>query len=682
MKSTLKTICFPLLLSFTALASILYIYEDAAKLPLTLAAVLVLDFGFFFVYEKLRLFNKKFVTFIVIAAVEFLTLYVATRLIGRGYGVFREFNAWFFRTEEEATYRPMFITAIALLFTAFISAAVYYFSVVRYNAFYLMLTCMVTFALYAKTFTEIPFLFPSLIIALFLFISIENRWYKIGAHKALSYGRFVAVGSVFVAIAAYAAGFFPPAEETPYREKFDEFITGQNIAAIMVNVGDTDYQLDSDMSGGRSDGGDDEKVLFRVKSDAPFYLKRQTFNNWNGQAWEYYDRYPTVEFAGPDIPESGAKTVELTVVTEAEMVFVPVPPNSVNIAKIGGGSKLKLQKTIRDDYCFSDGYRKRTGQTYSLTYRQDYVPDPNFALLFDDYMNSCLALDDYPKRDKVRELALSLTEGYDNDFEKAAALERYFYNGEFAYDLEFNPKSKAVDYFLFDSKRGTCSDFATAMTVMAREAGLPARYIEGYSVSELSDDGYYWVKQKQAHAFPEIYIEGRGWTIFEPTIPADESGKRGYSAVLAALIASGVLAAAIIVFALFGLPRLKERAFRRKTLKSPLEYQVCAVYERIYAVFMKKKRLSQRLLSSRDLDRLAYAEYGFDLSRLTQNYDRLVYGGLVPEDCDYCGIYVGFCEAVKATEKAEKLARKRAKKNQGGTSNQNVLPLPTSLITP
>jgi len=681
MRSTLKTICFPLLLSFTALASILYIYEQPAKLPLTLAAVLLLDFGFFFMYEKLRLFNKKVVTFIVIVAVEFLTLYIATRLIGSGYRAFREFNAWFFRTEEEATYRPIFIMAITLLFTAFISAAIYYFSVVRYNAFYLMLTCMVTFALYAKTFTQIPFLFPSLIIALFLFISIENRWYKIGAHKALSYGRFVAVGGVFVAVAAYAAGFFPPTEETPYREKFDEFITGQSIAAIMINVNTQDFQLDSDTSSGKSDGDNDETVLFAVKSDIPVYLKRQTFNNWNGSAWEYYDMYPPVDFAGSDIPEIGTTTLEITVVTEAQMVFLPAPPNPVNITRKGTGVK-PVQKTVRDDFYFNDGYKRRTGQTYSITFRSSYARDPDFALLYDDYMNSCLTLDDYPNRGKVRELALSLTEGLIGDYEKAAALERYFYNGEFAYDTEFDPKSKAVDYFLFDSKRGTCSDFATAMTIMAREIGLPARYAEGYNVSELSEDGYYLVKQKHAHSFPEVYINGRGWVIFEPTIPADESGKRGYSAVLAALIASGVLAAAIIVFALFGLPRLKERAFRRQTLKSPLDRQVRAVYDRIYAVFMKKRKLSRRLLSSRDLDRLAYAEYGVDLSRLTENYDRYVYGGIVPDDCDYCGIYVGFCEAVKAAEKAEKLARKLAKKNQGGTSNQNVLPLPISLSTP
>ena len=130
-----------------------------------------------------------------------------------------------------------------------------------------------------------------------------------------------------------------------------------------------------------------------------------------------------------------------------------------------------------------------------------------------------------PKRIYV--LAERIVSGKKSDYEKAVAIEQFFHNSGFVYDLA-PPKSpynkNYVDFFIFESKRGICIHYATAMVILARAAGLPARYVEGYVAKELdTKTGKYIVRQKHGHAFPEVYIAGYGWMIFEPTV-SDEDG--------------------------------------------------------------------------------------------------------------------------------------------------------------
>lgn len=88
-----------------------------------------------------------------------------------------------------------------------------------------------------------------------------------------------------------------------------------------------------------------------------------------------------------------------------------------------------------------------------------------------------------------------------------------------------NPKSGALDAFLTETKDGYCVQFASAATLLLRAAGLPARYVQGYVASEfsshLTDDGGLSytakVKDTDAHAWVEVYIDGLGWRTYEAT---------------------------------------------------------------------------------------------------------------------------------------------------------------------
>jgi transglutaminase-like putative cysteine protease len=125
--------------------------------------------------------------------------------------------------------------------------------------------------------------------------------------------------------------------------------------------------------------------------------------------------------------------------------------------------------------------------------------------------------EDLPTR--VRELALDLTATAPTPYDRAQAIEGYLRTYEYTLDVTVPPAHRDVaDYFLFDLKKGYCDYYATAMVVLARAAGMPARLVMGYASG--SYDAYaaqYVVTEADAHSWPEIYFPHYGWIEFEPT---------------------------------------------------------------------------------------------------------------------------------------------------------------------
>ena len=123
-------------------------------------------------------------------------------------------------------------------------------------------------------------------------------------------------------------------------------------------------------------------------------------------------------------------------------------------------------------------------------------------------------------------LAQEITAGLTSAYDKAQALEKWFGEAGFVYDLAFVPERTGVDYFINESRRGICSDYASALTVLARAAGLTARYCEGFTMPQEcynAVSGLYEITGKQAHAWTQIYIPGSGWIDFDGTRYAAEA---------------------------------------------------------------------------------------------------------------------------------------------------------------
>ena len=124
--------------------------------------------------------------------------------------------------------------------------------------------------------------------------------------------------------------------------------------------------------------------------------------------------------------------------------------------------------------------------------------------------------------DRVRDLAHTITVGAESNYERARMLERHL-STQYRYTLTPGappPGRDFVDHFLFDLLEGYCVYFATAFVVMARSIGLPARYVEGFLVTGQPDEnGFFHVTNNMGHAWAEVYFEGFGWLLFEPTPP-------------------------------------------------------------------------------------------------------------------------------------------------------------------
>ncbi|NMM23983.1 MAG: transglutaminase domain-containing protein [Phycicoccus sp.] len=133
---------------------------------------------------------------------------------------------------------------------------------------------------------------------------------------------------------------------------------------------------------------------------------------------------------------------------------------------------------------------------------------------------------DGPSADKVTALSEQLTAGKASNYDKAMAIQEYLRaDGGFTYSLTLAPPAKdasgndagfdPLTNFLV-TKKGYCVQFATAMVMMSRAAGIPAHMALGFLPGTRSN-GVWTVVAADAHAWPELYLDGLGWTRFEPT---------------------------------------------------------------------------------------------------------------------------------------------------------------------
>jgi transglutaminase-like putative cysteine protease len=145
------------------------------------------------------------------------------------------------------------------------------------------------------------------------------------------------------------------------------------------------------------------------------------------------------------------------------------------------------------------------GRTFAET---DYVDLPNFRQLPEDF------------DPRISQLANQVTEPYGSQFAKAIALEQHLRN-HYDYDFESIFKSQQrtpLSQFLFETKKGHCEYFASALAIMLRTQGIPSRLVTGFSATNQNPmTGYYDIYALDGHAWVEAYVDGIGWLELEPT---------------------------------------------------------------------------------------------------------------------------------------------------------------------
>lgn len=127
---------------------------------------------------------------------------------------------------------------------------------------------------------------------------------------------------------------------------------------------------------------------------------------------------------------------------------------------------------------------------------------------------------------RIRELARHLTGSKTNNYDRALAVEQYLLQN-YGYTLELSrlPSRDPLATFLFERKQGHCEYFASAMAVMLRTVGIPARIVNGFRGGDFNDiTSSYVIRARHAHSWVEVYFPGSGWVTFDPTPSAPAQG--------------------------------------------------------------------------------------------------------------------------------------------------------------
>lgn len=270
-------------------------------------------------------------------------------------------------------------------------------------------------------------------------------------------------------------------------------------------------------------------IAFIVHSSQKFYLRAVAYDIYTGHGWQ---RSPSKWFAYPNnasLDNSFARDVKtyktkLTIEPASlhtNTLFAPWQPLSVSLQ--GGGQ-----------YYANDAYEminpsKSIEKPYTIESIVPIVDADKLRASGYDYpsniINKYLQLPKEMITGRLKQEALDVTMRYDNPYDKVKALEAYLRQFPYTLDMPDTPQDQEfVDYFLFEEKQGYCVYYATAMTVMARSIGIPARYVTGFIMPDEPIEGdSYQVDNSRAHSWVEVYFNNFGWLAFEPT-PAYEAG--------------------------------------------------------------------------------------------------------------------------------------------------------------
>ncbi|MEW2286600.1 DUF3488 and transglutaminase-like domain-containing protein [Streptomyces sp. NPDC047841] len=271
----------------------------------------------------------------------------------------------------------------------------------------------------------------------------------------------------------------------------------------------------------------DDRQVLTLRTDtndiSDLYLRIVSLDDFDGTTWKpaqrhivgVPDKLPTPIGLGSDV-ERGKVTTTVTAAGwyAQDWLPMPYPPSDV---KIGGRWRYEpVGMTLVGDR--GQTTRGETYQVTSLDVRPTAeqlaaAPQPP-AALGREYTKVPPSL---PK--VVARTAREITAGASSHYEEAVKLQDWFaVNGGFQYDtsVEVGRGPGAIANFL-KKKQGFCVHFSFAMAAMARTLGIPARVAVGFAPGTPQADGTVAVSQKDAHAWPELYFEGVGWTRFEPT---------------------------------------------------------------------------------------------------------------------------------------------------------------------
>jgi transglutaminase-like putative cysteine protease len=255
---------------------------------------------------------------------------------------------------------------------------------------------------------------------------------------------------------------------------------------------------------------------------APLRWRSLAYDRYSGFGWQAGQTEIVSYGAGEP---AGAQTCEVCETSQVLQVR-----QEVQVVGDLGGLIYAAGQLVTVDQAYSVAYRTGDDAFGATTAATAYRADSLVALPTEAELRA--AGSSYPRWVQRRYLALpaklpkrvlalarDLTATEATPYDRAKAIETYLRTIPYNLDIPAPPVNRdVVDYFLFDLRQGYCDYYATAMVVLARAAGLPARLVIGYASGAYdAAANRYVVSAANAHSWPEIYFPGYGWIEFEPT---------------------------------------------------------------------------------------------------------------------------------------------------------------------
>ncbi|NLZ46301.1 MAG: transglutaminase domain-containing protein [Clostridiales bacterium] len=623
----------------------------------------------------------------LLAVVVFYITYNLTFNFNESYYHGYTFVDWFYMSQTDSV--TVLIYTIVLLFGGgfFFTSVLYYFTQIMYRSIGSLALMLFPLFIYSKRLSKFELVDMVIIMLLYLAIMIHNRQMTNDKNTVVIVNKSYVISiTAFIALVVLITIAIPKPEIISKQEEDSEYFSaiGKNIS---LSLHDQITLNSSNDSAKLSD-----KIIMYVNSKNPMYLRRQSYDYYKNGKWvldleftgkaseprywesyvnattneeiikrtnnlidstgDTYFTYPEINFKFMD-----KEKIKITFANGFSPTYMMAPLNTVSV------NIKNCVRTIEGHFAILiDRTRYLSGNTenkgyYSLSYYPinndiyDLASKVSFSYVDLNYLYN-LSGEDYDYTDVIKDmnfvkdyvisenseisnevanLAMDITKGLDTDFEKARALEGYFTEEDFEYNIDKNNSS--VEKFLFDNKSGACADYATAMTLMAKSIGLKARYVEGFVVAEESekDKNTYVVREYHSHAYVEIYFYGIGWLTFEPTVDGfmdfhktSTSEDFSLKGLYIALIVIGSVSAICFIIYIFR-RQISSGLFLVGVRFYSNDRGVISMYNRIYKKYMHKFKIKNNIYTPRQLE-ISLSEAGIDSSEFIYEFEKVCYG--------------------------------------------------------
>jgi len=341
---------------------------------------------------------------------------------------------------------------------------------------------------------------PYLLVAVLL---IMTAWLRVSAVSGEAARRSFATGGrliLYAAPLAIAMWIFFPRIATPFW-------------AVPMDTGTATSGLSDTMSPGDiSSLSLSDAVAFRVSftdtvpEPRDRYWRGLVLTLFNGRTWSGNDPFQGARVHEQIVTNGRPVAYEITLEpTRQPWVFALDIPWSWSLPRTFMGPQQQLARSRPID----------TRVAYEAMSYLDYRTDVELT----DFARSFYLRVPTASNPRTQELALRMRQAVTSNSAYIETVLTKFHEEEYFYTLEPPPLgSNPVDRFLFDSRRGFCEHYASAFAVMMRAAGIPSRIVLGYQGGEVNPmGGHMIVRQSDAHAWNEVWLEGIGWRRVDPT---------------------------------------------------------------------------------------------------------------------------------------------------------------------